>query len=164
MSWVPRVAESTRERVSREFDSLGPEACLAEISQYLRTHNPEILDMATKCARDLGDAGQTMVGFGMFYRLLIAQLPRNGATSHGDILPRVSAQTRERVARQIAEGGPEAFTRETIEHLTRNNPELLQMAHQFASRRQDYLGTMQGFALLYASLVAQADVDRQLPH
>ena len=65
MSWLPTVAESTRERVSREFDNLGPDACLAEISEYLRQNNPELLDMAAKCARDVGDAGQIMVGYAM---------------------------------------------------------------------------------------------------
>lgn len=164
MSWLPRVAESTRERVSREFDNLGPDACLAEISQYLQRNNPEILDMATKCARDLGNGGQLMLGFGMFYRLLVAQLPKAGTGSHGDVLPRVTPQTRALVAGQIADQGPELFTRQAIEHLTKNNPELLQMAHQFASRQPDYLGAMQGFALLYASLVAQADADRERPH
>jgi hypothetical protein len=164
MSWLPRVAESTRERVSREFDNLGPDACLAEISEYLRQHNPELLDMAAKCARDIGDAPQAMVGFSMFYRLLVAQLPAASTGAHGDALPRVTPGTRSRIAGQIAEEGAEAFTRKAIGHLTQNNPELLQMAHHFASRQRDYLGTMQGFALLYASLVAQADADRERPH
>lgn len=164
MSWVPRVAESTRERVCREFDNLGPEACVTETSDYLRQHNPEILDMAVKCARDIGGPEQTMVGFTMFYRLLVVQLPAASAGSHGDVLPRVTPQVRDRIASEIAAQGAEAFTRRTLEHLTQHNPELLQMAHQFAARQRDYLGTMQGFALLYASLVAQADADRERPH
>jgi hypothetical protein len=164
MSWLPRVAQSTRERVSREFDNLGPDACLAEISEYMRQHNPELLDMAAKCARDVGDASQVMVGFSMFYRLLVSQLPEASAGAHGDALPRVTPATRARIAQQIAELGPEAFTRQSIAHLSSDNPELLQMAHRFASRQRDYLGTLQGFGLLYASLAAQAEIDRERPH
>jgi hypothetical protein len=164
MSWLPRVVEATRERVSREFDNLGPDACLAEIAEALRQHNPEILDMAQKCARDVGNDDQVMVGFAMFYRLLVAQLPKASAQAHGEVLPRVTPATRSRVASRIAEQGAEAFTRNTIEHLTQHNPELLAMAHQFASRHPDYLGTMQGFALVYAALVAQANTDRSSAH
>src|SRR5688572_98814 len=58
MSWLPRVGERTRERVSREFDNLGPDACIAEILDELRRSNPEVLDMASRCAADLGDAAQ----------------------------------------------------------------------------------------------------------
>jgi hypothetical protein len=60
--------------------------------------------------------------------------------------------------------GAEAFTRKTVEHPIQNNPELLAMAHQFASRHPDYLGTTQGFALVCAALVAQADADRERAH
>ena len=38
------------------------------------------------------------------------------------------------------------------------------MAHSFASRHKDYLGIMQGFALLYKSLVVQSSVDRIYLH
>ena len=48
MSTLPRVAESTREQIAREFDDLGPDACIAEISAHLREHNPEWLSMAMK--------------------------------------------------------------------------------------------------------------------
>jgi hypothetical protein len=164
MSWLPRVVEVTRERVSREFDNLGPDACVAEITEALREHNPEILDMARKCARDVGNADEVMIGFAMFYRLLVAQLPKASAQAHGDVLPRVMPATRSRMASRIADEGAEAFTRKTIEHLTRHNPELLAVAHRFASRHADYLGTIQGFALIYAALVAQADTDRSSAH
>ena len=159
MSWLPRVAESTRERVSREFDNLGPDACVMEISEELRQHNPEILDMAMKCARDVGSFDEVMAGFAMLYRVLVLQL--RGAA---DALPRVTAATRGSVARRIAAQGAEVFTRNAIEHMTQNNPELLAMAHRFASRHPDYLGAMQGFALVYASLVAQAEADRSRAH
>ena len=56
MSALPRVAESTREQIAREFDDLGPDACIAEISEHLRDNNPEWLHMAAKCAGDVGDA------------------------------------------------------------------------------------------------------------
>ena len=48
MSVLPRVTELTRERISREFDDLGPDACMAEIQADLRQHNPELLDMASR--------------------------------------------------------------------------------------------------------------------
>ena len=56
MSVLPRVTEHTRERISREFDDLGPEACMAEIRADLQRHNPELLDMASRWA---GDGGET---------------------------------------------------------------------------------------------------------
>jgi hypothetical protein len=167
MSWLPRVVERTRERVSREFDNLGPQACLSEISQDLRANNPEILDMAVKCARDVGDTDDIMVGFAMFYRLLAAQssmllapAARAGDARALDALPRVTPQTRDLVVRLIEQQGAEAFTRQATGEMEHGNPELLRMAHSFASRYRDYLGVMQGFALLYASLAAQAGADR----
>ena len=36
----------TRERISREFDNLGPDACVTDIAAAMRRHNPELLDMA----------------------------------------------------------------------------------------------------------------------
>jgi hypothetical protein len=171
MSWLPRVAEQTRERISREFDALGPDTCLAQISRDLSAHNPELLDMATKCARDVGNPAQIMVGFGMFYRLLVAQSsaalapPSQAAGARQlDPLPRVTPQTRDRVVKQIDQQGSETFTRQSLEELERGNPELLQMAHNFSSRHEDYLGILQGFALLYACLVAQAAADRASFH
>jgi hypothetical protein len=76
MGTLPRVVESTREQIAREFDDLGPDACVAEISEHLRGNNPEWLHMAAKCAGDVGDAPRIMGGFCMFYRLLIGRLPR----------------------------------------------------------------------------------------
>ena len=43
-------------------------------------------------------------------------------------------------------------------------PELLQMAHYFASNRTDYEQVMRGFALLYATLQAQSGIDRLSAH
>ena len=48
--------------------------------------------------------------------------------------------------------------------LEAQNPELLQMAHNFASTRPDYLRVMQGFVLIYKSLTHQAAVDRFVLH
>ena len=39
--------------LSREFDDVGPDACVAEISAHLREHNPEWLYVAVKCAGDV---------------------------------------------------------------------------------------------------------------
>jgi hypothetical protein len=167
MSSLPRIAEYTRERIAREFDNLGPDACLAEIMGDLRQNNPELLDMASKCAADVGSPPAIMVGFGMFYRLLVAEasagrarVPQAREGVQVNFLPRVTPETRGIIVRQIEQTGSKAFTRNYLDHLEQNNPELLHMAHDFASRHEDYLGTMQGFILLYASLIAQADADR----
>jgi hypothetical protein len=152
------VTEATRERVSREFDHFGPEVWVAEIAIAMRHHNPELLDMAQRCAADLGAAGEPMVGLAMFHRLLVAQATTELA------LPRVSAETRDAVVRDIDAKGPDRFTREALDEMQRENPELLQMAHGFASRQRSYLGMMQGFALLYAALAAQAATDRSGMH
>ncbi|HKZ74939.1 MAG TPA: hypothetical protein VJ011_12795 [Steroidobacteraceae bacterium] len=166
MSSLPRVAEATRERVSREFDDLGPAACLADIAEDLRRNNPELLDMAMKCAGDVGKPSKVMAGFCMFYRLLAAQarealvrLPESLAGSLY-LLPRVTPATRDLLVSIIDEKGVEDFTRDAVDELERDNPELLQMAHAFASDYEDYLGVLQGFALLYSSLVAQSIADR----
>lgn len=158
MSSLPRVTEATRERISREFDNLGPDACVSEISDAMRRHNPELLDMAQRCAADLGPAEEPMVGLAMFYRLLAAEAGAQLA------LPRVSGETRDAIVREIEEKGPEGFTSSALEAMERANPELLQMAHRFASRLRSYLGMMQGFALLYAALAAQAAADRTRMH
>jgi hypothetical protein len=168
---LPRVTESTRERIAREFDNLGPPACVAEITENLRLGNPEILDMAQRCASDLGDPAAIMVGFAMLYRLLGAEAstaPKRAlqrpAVLQLDPLPRVTAGTRQRVLRQIDEKGAEAFTHDALAEMERGNPELLQMAHHFASRQRAYLPVMQGLALVYASLAAQAEADRASFH
>lgn len=158
MSTLPRVTESTRERVSREFDNLGPEACVDEITAAMRRNNPELLDMASRCARDIGEPEEIMIGFAMLYRLLAAEAAGDFA------LPHVAAQTRARLVQEIDEKGAETFTREAIAEMERGNPELLQMAHRFAGRQKNYLATMQGLALVYASLVAQASADRAGAH
>jgi hypothetical protein len=163
MGPLPRVTECTRERIAREFDELGPDACMAEITGDLRQNNPELLDMLSRCAMDVGDPPMIMRGFGMFYRLLTVQSVA-AEDSLLNQIPRVTAETRDLLVIRIDEQGSAAFTRECIEDLERNNPELLQMAHSFASRHKDYLGVMQGFALLYKSLVVQSSVDRIYLH
>jgi hypothetical protein len=164
MSPLPRITELTRERIAREFDDLGPDACVAEIIKDLRQNNPELLDMAIKCAADVGDPSKIMVGFGMFYRLLVAQSSSAGASSQINPLPRVTAETREAIVAEIDEKGPEAFTLESVKTLEETNPELLQMAHTFASRQGNYLGVMQGFVLLHRSFVLQSLLDRTRLH
>jgi hypothetical protein len=161
MSLLPRVTERARELLAREFDTRGPDACMAEIIGHLEEHNPELLDMAAKCAADLGNSEKAMLGFSMFYRLLIPASPG------GDVptpLPRVSEETRALLVAEIDEKGPEDFTMEAIAELEESNPELLQMAHNFASGLGNYLHGMQGFALLYKSLVIQSTVERARLH
>ena len=148
------MTEATRERISREFDNLGPDACVADIAAAMRRHNPELLDMAQRCAADQGAGQDPMVGLAMFYRLLVAEAAAEFA------LPRVSPATRDGIVSEIDDKGAERFTFETLDEMGRANPELLQMAHGFASRQRSYLGMMQGFALIYATLSAQSAADR----
>ena len=160
MSPLPRVTALTRERITREFDHLGPDACMAEITEDLKQHNPELLDIISKCAIDLGNRAKVMQGLGMFYRLLVMQCSTDSGISLPNLLPRVGPETRDLVVSQIDEKGTEAFTMECIEDLEESNPELLQTAHNFASRHRDYLGVMQGFALLHKCLALQSSADR----
>jgi hypothetical protein len=171
MSTLPRVEESTREQIAREFDDLGPAACIAEISGHLRDNNPEWLYMAAKCAGEVGDPQQIMGGFCMFYRLLIAQAAPNhpltiepGALAGLNPLPRVTVETRAAIVAAIDRGGTETFVNDALQQLEIGNPELLQMAHYFASAHENYLGIMQGFALLYTALLDQSAADRLSVH
>jgi hypothetical protein len=156
--------------VARQFDDVGPEGCVDEIVADLRSNNPELLDMAQKCARDVGDPERIMIGFCMFYRLLTVQSGTGRADAPAQsktemsTLPHVSAATRALVVREIDAKGPEAFTDEYVRHLELDNPELLQMAHNFAAHHAQYLRIMQGIALLWASLVAQLRADRTYMH
>jgi hypothetical protein len=171
MSTLPRVAESTREQIAREFDDAGPDACIAEISTHLRDNNPEWLYMAATCAGDVGDPQRIMAGFCMFYRLLIAQgapshpMTRQSGSAPGlDPLPRVTAATRAAIAAEIDKNGTSTFVNDAIRDLEDGNPELLQMAHYFASSHENYLGVMLGFALLYTALLVQSGADRRSMH
>ena len=175
MSALPRVGSLTRERVAREFDDRGPEVCRTEIIHELDADNPEVLDMARRCARDVGEFSRIMTGFCMFYRLLSAEAQAAVGTSRElrdsqtdsplrSLVPRVSAGTRELIVRRIDSVGSRDFTRETIAEVERNNPELLMMWHNFAENQSDYGGVIQGFALLYACLAAEAAQTRGALH
>ena len=182
MSLLPRVVETTRERVTEEFDTLGPELCLARMTEEMARNNPELLDMARRCAGDVApdgtDPAKIMTGFAMFYRLLlaqwdIAQTPagdsaapeRDPGRRHGGArlnpLPRVMPEVRDALVRRIDDQSPEVFTVAALEDIDFHNPQLLHMAHNFAMRFTDYLGIMQGFALLYMALTLQAEADRE---
>jgi hypothetical protein len=65
---------------------------------------------------------------------------------------------------EIDEIGVEAFTVKAIAELQESNPELLQMAHNFAASLENYLHAMQGFALLYRSLLMQSQGERGTLH
>jgi hypothetical protein len=65
---------------------------------------------------------------------------------------------------EINENGAETFMREAIAEIETGNPELLQMAHNFASGLEDYLQAMQGFALLYKALLIQSRSERATLH
>lgn len=163
MSSLRRVSEKDRELVCQEFDNRGPNVCMAEIVEHLERENPEFIDMASRCAADSSSPAKLMVGFGMFYRLLVMSQPACGTGSLMPV-PRVSTETRDQLVAEIDVMGSEAFTRRAIANLEANNPELFQMAHNFASSLVDYLHAMQGFALLYRSLVLQATIERRRLH
>jgi len=161
MSLLPRVTEKSRELIARDFDARGPEVCMIEIIEHLERHNPELLDMAAKWAADLENPARALLGFGMFYRVLIPAPYGTGILSP---LPRVSGQTRARLVKEIEEKGSGDFTLDAIAELEERNPQLLQMAHNFASELGNYLHAMQGFALIYKSLVIQSTAERARLH
>ena len=160
---LPQVTSITRERVSREFDHLGPVACMDEITSDLKKNNPEVLDMILKCSADTAKPDQVVVGLGMFYRLLTAQ-SGSGPGTRVSMLPCVTAECREAVVRQIDIEGEEQFTLDAIERLDRENSELLQMAHNFATEHDNYLQVMQGFGLIYTAMAIQSTLDRAVLH
>ena len=161
MVFLPRVTEKARERLARDFDARGPDVCMTEILEHLQQHNPELLDMATRWAADLGNAEKAMVGFGMFYRLLAPTASSTGILSP---LPRVSEETRAQLVREIDARGPSDFTLDAVADLETRNPELLQAAHNFALGTGNYLQAMQGFALVYRALAMQSRAERERPH
>ena len=166
MSLLPRVSSLTRERLARELDERGPEVCRTEFALELRAENPEVLDMALRCSRDVGgpmESQQVMNGFLFFYRLLSNEAhaaagmpPGSAGVPTLSLLPRVSAETRAAMVKRIDALGPDEFTRQATAEIERSNPELLIMAHNCAEGRRNYLGIMQGFALLYASLLEES--------
>jgi hypothetical protein len=158
---LPCVTHDTRERTARELDDRGPEACLAETLEDLRDNNPEILDMASKCAASFGErSASIMLELCVFYRLLSAEFAgMDPALRLLAPIPRVNARTRDHIVEQIDDMGVNAFTMSAVEHLERHNPELLQMANASATREGTYLPLMQGFALLYKALLEQAVAD-----
>lgn len=164
MSLLPRVTELTRQRIARELDDVGPAAIASEAVARLSAENPELLDMAQRWARDTGDADQAMVGLGAFYRLLTLEARLAAAHPALADLPRVSPPTRDLLVDRIEDEGEQRFTTDTVEHMHEHNPQLLQMAHSFASDRPVYLQAMQGFCLIYAALVAQSSADRVRLH
>ena len=164
MSLLSIVTPITRERLAREFDDRGVETCMIEVINDLRQHNPEVLDMAIKCAKSHNDFSRVMQGFGMFYRLMLAPAVPDCDGSLLNPLPRVTRQTRDLIVAQIDELGPEIFTTNVVAELETQNPELLQMAHNFASSQSDYLTVMQGLVLVYKALADQAAADRTLLH
>lgn len=164
MSILPRVSPATRERVSQEFDEFGPAACVSAIEKDVQTNNPEWLHMARQWIGDLDDPDTVAVACCMFYRLLTAELPVGHEAPGLSPLPRVSGDTRGVILERIDAAGGDGFSLSAVDEMGQSNPELLRMAHDFASGRADYAQVMRGFALLYATLKAQTDIDRLNAH
>ena len=164
MSLTTPLAEATRERITQEFDDRGPDACMAEIIIDLKRNNPELLDIALRCAESLGNAGRIMQAFGMFYRLMIDPwLPADDPLALSP-LPRVTPETRDSLVEEIDHVGAEAFTLDVVAELERSNSELLQGLHAIASATRSPLGMTQGLALFYRAVAAQAAGGRQILH
>ena len=164
MSLLPQVTERTREKISREFDDLGPDACMADITDELRRHNPELLDMAVRWAATGDETVSHMRAFGIFYRVLALEAAAPQGPGALSPLPRISPAIRQAIVEEIDRAGDEAFTREAINNLEELNPELLQMAHFYAAQRADYGRIMQGFALFHQALLIQYRSDRATGH
>jgi hypothetical protein len=75
------------------MDDLGPAACTKENLDRLRRENPELLEIARKCAADVGDAARAMTGFGMFYALLLAEMSAAERLMH----PLPPGETRDKI-------------------------------------------------------------------
>ena len=94
----------------------------------------------------------------MFYRLLLPTSPGQIALTR---LPRVSEETRRLLAAEIDKNG---FTIEALAELEQNNPRAPSDGTQFCFEIANYLHGMQGFAVLYKTLVIQASVQRARLH
>jgi hypothetical protein len=79
-------------------------------------------------------------------------------------MPRVTRETRERIAEEIEDTGPKAFTLAVIKELEKDNPELLEMTYTFAKNRDDFLETILGFAVFYRLLKAQSAAEATRLH
>jgi hypothetical protein len=69
----------------------GPQARGEEALAILGRGNQERLDIARKCAADLGDVTRVLAGFGLFYGLLLGEVPAAERRRHS--LPRMTAAT-----------------------------------------------------------------------
>jgi hypothetical protein len=103
LNMLPRVTGRARERVAREFDDLGPDVCMNSIIRDLQQHNPELLDMASKWANDVGAADRIITAFGTFYRILSAETLLPLEPRAVSPLQRVSADTRGLILRIFLE-------------------------------------------------------------
>lgn len=104
-----------------------------------------------------------MVGFAMFYRLLLAELP---AKVSGRLpLPQVATETREHIVSEIEEHGSDQFNLSACDQLEEEYPSLLEMAHHFLEQdAQGYLPMMQGYCLVYRSIALQSERDCDRVH
>jgi len=151
---LPLIDLRLWDRVARDFDDVGPDACISEILEELLARNPHYLEMALRRARHVGDLEGMFAGFAMFYRIVSL-----GACGRGGVLPRITPKPRDAIAALAGECGDAQFVMLATDTLRTENPCLMQMADGFASRHDVYLGIMHAFALLYKSLSAQASID-----
>lgn len=73
------------------------------------------------------------------------------------LLPHVADATRERVAREFDDRGPEVCCAEILADLQENNAELLDMATRWAHDVGDPARILTGFCIFYRLLTAEAD-------
>jgi hypothetical protein len=76
--------------------------------------------------------------------------------ARADDAPRVSSEVRDAMIARIDRIGEKEFSREAVGNPEAVNPELLRVAHGFASERRDYAHAMQGLALLHEALCSKA--------
>lgn len=164
MAPIARITEATRERIAEEFDTRGPEVCMAEILTDLKRNNPELLDIASRCAASLGNAPRAMQAFGMFYRLITHPWPPADAPCTLSPLPRVTPETRDRLVAAIDRDGSEAFVLGIIAQLERENPDLLRALYSLASQLPDPFKLTQGLALFYQAVAMEAAGSRAASH
>jgi len=143
MSLLPRVTQRARELLAREFDTRGPMRALAEIIDILNGTIPSSGHGSQTWAADLGNSEKAMLGFSMFYRLLIP------ASSAEMSRPRSFALAKNACAAgwEIDEKGPEDFTMEAIAELEESIP---------SSFRWHTIGVKCAFGLSRSSLTGHA--------
>ena len=82
--------------------------CRTEFALELEAHNPELLDMAVRCARDVGapvEFPQIMSGFSFFYRLIMAHNSAEGQRTYVEVMQCFALLYASLIEQPVAERG-----------------------------------------------------------